>query len=259
MVVKRFLDEPAYVLHRYDWSETSLIVEVFSRQHGRLAVVAKGAKRPTSQLRPILLPLQPLLLAWGGESEVRTLKTAHWRGGHVMPVGEALLAGTYFNEMLMRLLARDDPHPVLFDAYTLAVARLAERGSPAPALLRAFELLLLKEVGYLPALHSEAATLAQLKPHIRYLLEPEAGLREARADERQALSGAHWLALQNALQGDEPLGALTAVCAESPAGLQTQLRSLLHYHSGVRTFKTRQMMLDAQSQAQAFMRRGLAV
>ena len=77
MAVKRYADEPGFVLHRYDWSESSLILDVFTRHHGRVALVAKGAKRPTSQLRPVLLPLQPLLLAWGGDAEVRTLKTAH--------------------------------------------------------------------------------------------------------------------------------------------------------------------------------------
>ena len=159
--IRRFLDQPAFVLHRYDWSETSLIIEVFSRQHGRLALVAKGAKRPTSQLRPVLLPLQPLLLSWSGEGEVRTLKTAQWRGGHVMPMGEALLAGTYFNEMLMRLLVRDEPHPALFDTYAQAVERLAQRGEPDPCVLRAFELLLLKESGYLPMLSEEGNTLAR--------------------------------------------------------------------------------------------------
>jgi DNA repair protein RecO (recombination protein O) len=119
--IKRYADEPGFVLHRYDWSESSLILDVFTRHFGRVALVAKGAKRPTSQLRPVLLPLQPLLLAWAGDAEVRTLKAAHWRGGHVMPVGESLLSGTYFNEMLLKLLARDDPHPVLFDGYALAV------------------------------------------------------------------------------------------------------------------------------------------
>lgn len=245
--VRRFLDEPAFVLHRYDWSETSLIVEVFSRQHGRLAVVAKGAKRPTSQLRPILLPLQPLLLSWSGEGEVRTLKTAHWRGGHVMPKGEALLSGTYFNEMLMRLLARDDPHPALFDGYTQAVACLAQPGEPAPAVLRAFELLLLKESGYLPLLSEEGATLAALDDARGYLLEPEGGLRRALPTDKWALPAVHWRALQAALADSAPFAALVGACRPCVGALQSQLRQVLHYHCGVRAFKTRQMMLDVQA------------
>jgi DNA repair protein RecO (recombination protein O) len=125
VAVKRISDEPAYVLHRYDWSESSLILEVFTRHYGRVALVAKGAKRPSSSFRPILLPLQPLRVAFGGDAEIRTLKGAEWVGGHVMPTGDALLSGYYLNELVLRLLARDDPHPALFDAYRAAVQVLA--------------------------------------------------------------------------------------------------------------------------------------
>ena len=110
-VLKRISDEPAYVLHRYDWSESSLILEVFTRHHGRIALVARGAKKPSSGFRPVLLPLQGLSLAFGGDAEIRNLKSAEWQGGHIMPTGEALLSGYYLNELLMRLLARDDPIP----------------------------------------------------------------------------------------------------------------------------------------------------
>jgi hypothetical protein len=81
------LDEPAFVLHHYDWSESSRILEVLTRHHGRVALVAKGAKRPTSNLRAVLLPLQPLSLCYSGDAEIRTLKSAEWAGGHVMPSG----------------------------------------------------------------------------------------------------------------------------------------------------------------------------
>ena len=248
---QRFTDEPAFVLHRYDWSETSLILDVFTRQHGRQALVAKGAKRPTSQLRPVLLPLQPLLLAWSGTGEVHTLKTAHWRGGHVMPVGEALLAGTYFNEMLMRLLARDDAHPRLFDGYAQAVERLAQRGTPDPAVLRAFELLLLREAGLLPELRADGSSLQPLEPEAPYMLSPEGGLRRAEPGERSALAGAQFLVLQEALDQLTHFAGLVAACAPCQAGLQVQLRHLLHYHCGVKSFKTRQMMLDVQALVRA--------
>ena len=83
--------EPAFVVHRYDWSESSLILETFTRHHGRVALVAKGAKRPSSNFRPVLLPLQPLVISYSGDAEIRTLKVAEWLGGHIMPMGEALL------------------------------------------------------------------------------------------------------------------------------------------------------------------------
>ena len=101
---QRISDEPAYVLHRYDWSESSLILEVFTRHHGRLALVARGAKKPSSNFRPVLLPLQALSVDFGGDAEIRNLKAAQWQGGHVMPTGQALLSGYYLNELLMSLL-----------------------------------------------------------------------------------------------------------------------------------------------------------
>src|SRR5574337_1299971 len=97
MATRRIADEPAYILHGYSFSESSLILDVFTRHYGRVALVAKGAKKPTSNFRPVLLPLQPLRLAWGlageaGKAEIHTLKGAEWVGGHVMPVGDALLS-----------------------------------------------------------------------------------------------------------------------------------------------------------------------
>ena len=249
----RVHDEPAFVLHRHDWSESSLILQVFSRQHGRLALVAKGVKRPTSQFRPVLLPLQPLRLGWGGDAEVRTLKGAQWHGGHIMPVGDALLAGYYLNELLLKLLAREDAHPALFDHYTDAVCALAERQEPQAAVLRAFELLLLREIGLLPRLDRESASLAPLDPGAHYQLEPDHGLRLVPPAEHggprdaHALHGAHWLALQQALDDGQPFAALLVACAGARGNaLRQPLRLLLHYHSGVRVFQTRQLMLDVQ-------------
>lgn len=248
MATKRISEEPAYVLHRYDWSETSLILEVFTRHHGRIALVAKGAKRPTSSFRPILLPLQPLRLSYGGESEVRTLKSAEWVGGHVMPTGEALLSGYYLNELLLQLLAREDDHPQLFDVYAQVVQVLAS-GQEAllQAGLRAFELLLLREVGFLPPLDQQTLTLAPLEADSLYMLVPEGGLRTAQPEERQALSGAQWRELQQALADGAPLTETLRVCAQLSNELKPQLRALLHYHCGVSTLRTRQLMVDLQS------------
>jgi DNA repair protein RecO (recombination protein O) len=243
--------EPAYVLHRYDWSESSLILETFTRHHGRIALVAKGAKRPSSNFRPVLLPLQPLQLNFSGEAEIRTLKGAEWMGGHVMPTGEALLSGYYVNELLLRLLARDDAHEALFDAYAAVVQVLATEHAGAQAAtqsaaLRAFELLLLREVGLLPTLDAQTLTLAPLAPERRYALVPEAGLREA-DEEEAAMEGASWQALQAALDDSAPFAATLRVCAGVNGALRHQLRTLLNYHCGVATLRTRQMMRDLQA------------
>ena len=248
MAVKRIADEPAFVLHRYDWSESSLILEVFTRHHGRIALIAKGAKRPSSSFRPVLLPLQRLHLAFGGDAEIRALKSAEWQGGHVMPTGEALLSGYYLNELLLTLLARDDPHPVLFDVYASVVAVLASAHEEVlEAALRSYELLLLREVGLLPQLDVQTLTLAALEADQSYTLEPEGGLRQAHADDRAFLSGAQWTDLQSALSEGSRFTDTLRACAPLSTALKPLLRALLHYHCGVRTLRTRQMMVDIQS------------
>ncbi len=250
--IPRIQDEPAFVVHRYDWSESSLILETFTRNFGRVALVAKGAKKPSSNFRPVLLPLQPLHVSYSGDAEIRTLKGAEWVGGHIMPTGEALLSGYYINELLLRLLARDDPHPGLFDLYRQVVQVLASghEGTIAPA-LRAFELLLLRDIGFLPELNAQTLTLSPLQPDALYVLVAEGGLRTHNAQDRTGLAGSVWLQLHERLSTDAPFTATLRLCAEMPPeqrnALQGQLRALLHYHCGVKTLRTRQMMIDLQS------------
>ena len=244
--------EPAFVVHRYDWSESSLILETFTRHHGRVALVAKGAKRPSSNFRPVLLPLQPLAISYSGDAEIRTLKAAEWVGAHIMPMGEALLSGYYINELLLRLLARDDPHPRLFDLYAQVVQVLAagHDGTIAPA-LRAFELLLLRDIGLLPNLDLQTLTLAPLQANTAYSLFAEGGLRSLASHESNGIDVSVWQALQGSLEDTSPMAATLRVCAELPADqrntLQAQLRALVHYHCGVHTLRTRQIMVDLQT------------
>lgn len=138
--------QPAFVLHAYPYSETSLIAEVFSRDHGRVAVLARGARRPRSLLRGLLLAFQPLELAWAGRGEVHTLLRAEWQGGQPLLAGRALFCGYYLNELLLHLLARSDPHARLFAAYGETLRRFA--GGAHEADLRCFERTLLQELGY---------------------------------------------------------------------------------------------------------------
>jgi DNA repair protein RecO (recombination protein O) len=244
----RVANEPAYVLHRYDWSESSLILEVFTRHHGRIALVAKGAKKPSSNFRPILLPLQPLHVAYGGDAEIRTLKGAEWMGGHVMPTGDALMSGYYINELLLNLLARDDPHPRLFDVYASVVQVIAsDHGEALQSALRTFELLLLREIGLLPTLDAQTMTFGVLEAQARYSLVPEGGLRQAGEGDRASLSGAQWLSLQASLADSAPFTTTLRACADVMAELKPQLRTLLNYHCGVTTLRTRQVMIDLQN------------
>lgn len=250
--MKRVSHEPGYVLHHYDWSESSVILEAFTRSWGRVALVAKGAKRPSSNFRPVLLPLQPLYLSWGGQGEVRTLKGAEWGGGHVMPGGEALMSGYYANELLLRLVAREDAHQPLFDAYADLVRVLASATESRPQLaapLRAFELVLLRECGYLPALDVETSTQQPLQPQQPYCLDPERGLAAVSQEPLPGeLAGTDWLALARALLVAPVLPALVDVAEQlarsRQARLRRQLRRLLQYHSGVDMLRTRQLAHD---------------
>lgn len=240
----------AFVLHQYDWSESSLIVDLFTRDAGRVVVAAKGAKRPTSQLRAVLMPFQRIAVSFtrgardDAASEVRNLRGAEWAGGPAPRGGDALLAGFYLNELLMKLLARDDPHPALWDAYAATLPWLG--GAEEAAALRAFELVLLAETGHLPDLERVTATLERVDAARRYQLRPEAGLIEAPRDTEATLSGADCVDLQQAL-GARELDALRAACRDAEASLRRQLRQWLAYHLGSATLRTRDLVRELQT------------
>jgi len=164
----------AYVLHTYPYSETSLIVEALTRTHGRLPLLAKGARRPGSQIRGTLLAFQPLSASWSGRGEVRTLVRCEWHGGQPLLAGQRLLCGFYLNELLLRLLPREDPHEQLFDRYVEAVAGLAHGADESP-ILRAFERRLLAELGYALPLEHEAGADTPIEPGRLYRYDPEQG------------------------------------------------------------------------------------
>jgi len=241
--------QPAFVLHQHDWSESSLILDLFTRGQGRVVAAAKGAKRPYSQLRAVLLPFQRLNVALGKlpeVGEVQNLRQAEWAGGLAMPAGAALFAGFYLNELLIRLLARHDPHPALFDAYAQTLPSLVADEPVVESALRAFELVLLRETGSLPDLHLATLTQQPLRTDRRYALRGEAGVIES-ADE-VALDAAALIGLQAALEHGS-LAALQQACAAALPALKQQLRALLHYHLGSSGLRTRQVMLDVQNLA----------
>ena len=245
--------QAAYVLHRYDWSESSLIVELFTRDAGRVVVAAKGAKRPTSQLRAVLMPFQRITVAVRAQprrrrrSEVRTLRSAEWGGGAPLARRRGLFAGFYLNELLLRLLARDDAHPRLWDAYAATLAASARR--PTKSALRAFELLLLRETGVLPDLHRTTLTQAvgASRPALR-ACAPKPGLAEAAGDDALAARTAwRWLPrCSAALAAGATSPACEQACAPDQPPLRRQLRAQLHYHLGGAPLRTRQVMLDLQ-------------
>ena len=242
----------AYVLHRYDWSESSLILDLFTRELGRIAVVAKGAKRPHSQLRSVLLPFQRISVTLGraardeGSSDVQNLRGAEWAGGAAMLTGAALFSGFYVNELLMKLLARHDPHTGLFDIYAQTLPALVARDDAlVQAALRAFELALLREVGVLPDLSLVTLTQQAVHADARYILQAEAGVGDARGAEVH-LAGAALTGLQAALEHGS-FAALQHACRDSLPELKVLLRGLIQHHLGTSTLRTRRVMLELQS------------
>ena len=166
--------EPGYVLHTYPYKETSLIVEAFTRSHGRVGLLARGARRPRSALRGMLLAFHPLRLSWSGSAELATLVKAEWQGGAIAPRGLALMCGFYLNELLLRLLPRSDAHEALFDFYAETLDRLSS-AKFFSSVLRGFERRLLTELGYALILDREASTNLPIQPLRRYAYEPDCG------------------------------------------------------------------------------------
>lgn len=224
-----------FVLHRRDFGNTSLILEVFSGPHGRLAVLAKGAKRPRrghAAGGEALQPFRPLWLSWSGRGEVKTLIRGEPAGSAVDLSGTALFCGLYLNELLVRLLGRADPQEALFAFYHLALTSLAQ-GEDLQSVLRQFELRLLHEIGYSVALDREVESGRPIRPEARYVYEPEFGLRAAGlGDERQAVSGETLLLLS----AGEPLTGPQAREAK------TLTRGLLAPYLGERPLKSRELL-----------------
>ena len=240
------------MLHRYDWSESSLILDLFTREQGRVAVAAKGAKRPYSQMRAVLLPFQRIHVMIGrvsgdeGASEVQNLRGAEWAGGAAMLTGAALFSGFYLNELLMKLLARHDPHPTLFDIYAQTLPALgAAEDRQVQAALRAFELSLLREIGVLPDLSLVTLTQQPLDGDRQYALRADAGVATSVGGEGE-LSGDVLVGLQAALEHGS-LDALRQACGRSLSELRAALRGLVHYHLGSSVLRTREVMRDLQS------------
>lgn len=227
--------EPAFVLHATPWRETSLIVELLTRDHGRIACVAKGAKRPKSALRGVLLAFQPLQVGWSGRQELRTLTGAEWLGGMAAPQGDGLLCGFYMNELIVRLLPREDPHPALFDGYAKALVALGI-GEPLEVTLRRFEWLLLREIGYAVDLERDADE-QRIDPSRHYWLLPGRGFMPVPAGQEDgAYSGSTLLDIA----GDDYGSPRTL------AEAKRLMRSVLAGHLDGQSLRTRQILMDLQ-------------
>lgn len=236
--INRQDQQPVFVLHTYPFKETSLVVELFSRQFGRIAAVAKGARRPRSAMRGMLQSFQPLNAAWSGKSELRTLHSLEWGSGLLLLQGEALICGFYLNELLLRLLAREDPHEALFDYYRDTLRELMAEHGPVTAVLRRFELKLLHELGYAVPLEADAEGV-QIQSEQDYVFVPERGAVLAEAmDEGMGVQ----------LRGKALLDMAHGDYTDPATQLQGKLlmRALLAHYLGEQPLHTRQLLIDLQ-------------
>ena len=230
-------DEAGYVLHSYPFKETSLVVEVFSRNLGRLGLVARGARRPKSSLRGLLMAFQPLSLSWSGKAELRTLHRAERQAGHAQLSGLSLMCGFYLNELMLKLLAREDPHEGLYLAYEEALAAFRAGDSPARA-LRRFEKKLLRELGYGMQLeHDIAGDPIRPDASYTYLLERGPELVSMRASTPQVeLSGKTLLDIA----ADDYRDLLTLQQSRA------LMRFVLNHYLGGQVLHTRQLLREMQ-------------
>jgi DNA repair protein RecO (recombination protein O) len=235
-----------YVLHTYPYRETSLILQVWTEKHGRLGIVAKGARRPKSASRAVLVPFQPLTLDWFGRGELRTLKTAEPTAPATPLAGQSLLSAFYLNELLLKLTTRDDPHEGLFAAYDDAInglrliSRQARQDRVEPV-LRRFELKLLQELGYALELTREAGGHAPIVAERDYLYVIERGAVPAPDD---GPTPANAVRLRGTTLIDLDRGRLED--AATVAQAKPLMRMLINHSLNGQELATRAMVRDLQ-------------
>ena len=228
-------NQAVYVLHTYPFKETSLVVELFSQQFGRIAAVAKGARRPHSAMRGMLQSFQMLSGAWSGKNELKTLHSLDWNAGLSLLKGEALMCGFYMNELLLRLLPREDAHENLFEYYANALQTLSN-GADLATTLRRFELKLLQEMGYaVPLLQDENEVAIEAGKTYRY--EAEYGACELKSTKNGVQ-----------LSGKTMLDMARDDYADSATQNQSKqlMRYLLAHYLGDKPLHTRQLLIDLQ-------------
>ncbi|GAB4166099.1 MAG: DNA repair protein RecO [Rhodocyclaceae bacterium] len=229
--------QEAFVLRLHPFRETSLIAEVFSRAHGRLALVARGARRPHSAVRGLLMEFRRIELSWFGAGEVKTLAKAEWLGAAAPLAGRGLLFGYYLNELLLRLTPREVPHPELFEHYAQALEELAG-GACAESALRRFELRMLRSLGWGLTLDREAPGGEPVRPQRQYAFVIERGVVPVSGADRDAvaISGEALLAMAR-----EDFGA-----ARTRAEGKVLMRQVLGHYLGGRPLNTRRVFVELQ-------------
>lgn len=226
--------EPTFVLHRRRYAESSYIVEALSLRFGRVGLMVKGARRPKSRLRGKLEPFRRLLVSWVGRGELATVTEVDVEHARVELRNESLFNGLYVNELLLRLLPRNDPHPGLFHSYAGVLAHLGKHG-PVEPVLRIFETRLLSEIGYGLITDREADTGTRVVGDVEYCYVVDEGPRRARgACEGVRVRGSVLQALGHERFKDE----------RDLVGAKRLMRELLSHYLGDKPLATRALMAE---------------
>lgn len=232
----------AYILHRYAYRDTSLLLDVFTEEGSRLGLIAKGGRRPRSPFRGLMEPFQPLSIRFSGRGELVNLVSAEACGAPISLPGKRLIIGFYINELVLRLIQRHDPHPGFYTEYEYALHQLAalqaEDKLGAERLLRLFEKQLLEAMGYALLLDQDAQTSQPIDATKHYCYDIERGpIEQALAQTPGTMvNGANLIALRsNNLHSAETLREVKRL-----------MRALLAVHLNGRPLASRQIMADVE-------------
>jgi DNA repair protein RecO (recombination protein O) len=236
---KRVQNEPAWLLHHRPFRDSSRILDVLSRDHGRLSLVARGSRSARSKLKGILRPFLPLQLSWVIRSDLGTLTGAEMDGAPISLTGDALLSGYYVNELILNLLHRHDPQPEIYSVYRRTISNLKNPAAVAVA-LRRFEMETRGLLGYALNLDHDTQTGRELDPDSRY--EYRAGEGPAPAGDREG---------PMVFTGHE-LGAVARQEFENPETLRNagaMLRNVIAWHLDGKELKSRKVLKEMRRAA----------
>ena len=226
----------AFVLHKRAFRETSLIVELFVRNIGRVTVVAKGAQRKKSQFAGILEPFNPIRVTWSGRSEMGTLTLAERSGEPLRLFSQTLFCGMYLNELIINLLERHDPHPALYDHYQASLGMLHD-GRQLESILRHFELTLLEEIGYALQLENDGFSGDPIVAGQMYRYQIDHGLIAVEFSRRSTIRGSTLIALA---QGQR-------LTSQQRLEAKLLLRQVINHHLDGKPLRSRDLFRTIQS------------
>ncbi len=231
---RRIQQHPAFILHHRPFRDSSQILDIISREHGKLSLVARGSRGAKSRLRGILRPFMPLSMSWFLKSDLGTLTGAEVNGAPLSLSGDALLSGYYVNELVLHFLHRHDPQPDIFDLYAHTIQSLAAAESIA-ACLRHFEIDLLRQIGYALNFDHESASRQALQADQNYEYRIEQGPVTVNKTEGSLVFSGSQLTAIGAQEFDDP---------DTLRAASRLMREVISFHLGGKELKSRKVLVD---------------